>query len=110
MVAPTVVAMIFFHVTIEPATWWYVGNCTEPAIGALVLLRCKSSSWLTSGRLMVVFLGGAVLLATMIGGAIGSTGTMLGYGAPWLLSWRDWVLGDGLGILVVVPLLVTYTS
>ena len=110
MIAPAVVAMIFFHVTIEPALWWYVGNCTEPVIGALVLLRCKSSSWLTRGRLMVVFLGGAVVLATMIGGAIGSTGTMLGYGASWLLSWRDWVLGDGLGILVVVPLLITYTT
>ena len=110
MIAPTVVALIFFHVSIEPALWWYVGNCTEPVIGALVLLRCKSSSWLTRGRLMVVFLGGAVLLATMIGGAIGSTGTMLGYGASWLASWRDWVLGDGLGILVVVPLLITYTT
>ena len=110
MIAPAVVAMIFFHVTIEPALWWYVGNCTEPVIGASVLLRCKSSSWLTRGRLMVVFLGGAVVLATMIGGAIGSTGTMLGYGASWLLSWRDWVLGDGLGILVVVPLLITYTT
>ncbi|MEY2416166.1 MAG: hypothetical protein QOH53_1500 [Ilumatobacteraceae bacterium] len=110
MVAPTVVGLIFFHVPIEPAAWWFVGNCTEPAIGALVLHRCKSASWLTRGRLMLVFLGGAVLLATMIGGAIGSTGTMLGYGAPWLMSWRDWVLGDGLGILVVVSLLITYTT
>ncbi|MEP7045513.1 MAG: EAL domain-containing protein [Ilumatobacteraceae bacterium] len=110
MVAPTVVAMIFFHVTLEPAAWWYVGNCTEAVIGAAVLQLCKSSPRLTRGRLMLVFFAGAVLAGPMIGGAIGSTGTLLGYGAPWWGSWRDWVLGDGLGILVVVPLLVTYTT
>jgi diguanylate cyclase (GGDEF)-like protein len=109
MVAPTVVVMIFFGVPIESAAWWYVGNCAEPAIGAYVLLRCKSSVR-TPGRLMLVFLAGAVVVAPMIGGAIGSTGTALGYGAPWFSSWRDWVLGDGLGILVVVPLLITYTT
>ena len=31
---------------------------------------------------MLVFLAGAVVFAPMIGGAIGSTGTALGYGAP----------------------------
>ena len=110
MIAPTVVAMVFFHVPLEPAVWWFVGNCTEPVIGASVLHLCKSSPWLTRGRLMLVFLIGAAVMAPMIGGAIGSTGTVLGYGAPWMSSWRDWVLGDGLGILVVVPLLITYTT
>jgi diguanylate cyclase (GGDEF)-like protein len=110
LVAPTVVALMFFHVPIVPAVAWFVGNCTEPAIGASVLRMCKSSRWLTRARLMLVFLAGAVVVAPMIGGAIGSTGTMLGYGAPWFSSWRDWVLGDGLGVLVVVPLVITYTA
>ena len=28
----------------------------------------------------------------------------------WMASWRDWVMGDALGILVVVPLLLTNTT
>jgi diguanylate cyclase (GGDEF)-like protein len=110
LVAPAVVAFVFWHALFGPSVWWFVGNCAEPAIGAGVLLRYKSSPRLTPGRLMLVFLAGAVAVAPMIGGAIGSTGTALGYGAPWVSSWRDWVLGDGLGILVVVPLLITYTT
>ena len=58
---------------------------------------------------MLVFLVGVLVVGPMVGGAIGSAGTVLGYGAPWLPTWRDWVLGDGLGMLVVVPLLITYT-
>jgi diguanylate cyclase (GGDEF)-like protein len=110
MVPPAVVAIVFFDALPVAALWWFVGNCTEPAIGAGVLRLCKSSSWLTRGRLMLVFLVAAVMAGPMIGGAIGSTGTTLVYGAPWLPTWRDWVLGDGLGILVVVPLLITYTT
>ncbi len=110
MLAPTVVAIVFFDAQPVAAASWFVGNCTEPAIGAAVLHLCRSWPRLTRGRLMVVFLAGAVVLAPMVGGAIGSTGTLLEYGAPWLASWKDWVLGDGLGILVVVPLLITYTT
>lgn len=109
MVAPTVMVIVFWDVPISAALWWYVGNCVEPAFGALVLYRCRSSSWLTRGRLMVVFLVGAVLVAPMVGGAFGSIGTVVGYSAPWLSTWRDWVLGDALGILVIVPLMISYT-
>ncbi len=110
MVAPTVVVIVFWDVPLNAAAWWYAGNCIEPAVGALVLHRCMASSWVTRGRLMLVFLIGAVTVAPMVGGAIGSIGTVVGYGAPWLSTWRDWVLGDALGILVVGPLLMTYNS
>jgi integral membrane sensor domain MASE1 len=106
----TVVVLVFWKVPLVAALWWLVGNCVEPAIGAYVVRRFRSSRWTTRGRLMLVFLVSAVVVAPMIGGAIGTVGTVAGYGAPWVSTWRDWVLGDALGILVVVPLLVTYTT
>ncbi|MEY2446022.1 MAG: hypothetical protein QOE00_2602 [Ilumatobacteraceae bacterium] len=108
--ATTVVVLVFWKVPLVPSLWWLVGNCVEPAFGAYILRRFRSSRWMTRGRLMMVFLVSAVVMAPMIGAAIGSVGTVLGFGTPWLSAWRDWVLGDALGILVVVPLLVTYTA
>ena len=108
--APTVVGLVIWRIPVAPALWWLVGNCVEPAFGAYVLHRFRLSRWMTRGRLLVVFLVSAVVVAPMIGGAIGSIGTVVGYGTPWVSAWRDWVLGDALGILVVVPLLVTYTT
>jgi diguanylate cyclase (GGDEF)-like protein len=110
IVAPAVVAIVFWNAPIASALWWFVGNSVEPAFGAYVLHQFVSSRWMTRGRLMLVFFVSAVVVAPMIGGAIGSIGTVVGYGGPWLPAWRDWVLGDGLGILVVVPLLISYTA
>ncbi|MEY2400575.1 MAG: hypothetical protein QOJ08_686, partial [Ilumatobacteraceae bacterium] len=110
MIGPAVAAVVFWSAPISADVWWFVGNCAEAAIGAYVLHRCRRSAWMTRGRLMLVFFTSAVVIAPMVGGAIGSTGTFIGYGAAWGLSWREWVLGDGLGILVVVPLLISYTT
>src|SRR3546814_19870445 len=49
---------------------------------------------------------GAVITGPMIGAAIGTVGSVLDYDEHWLESWLEWVLGDGLGVLVVTPLLL----
>jgi len=110
IVVPSAIGVAFGVVPIVPALWWALGNCLEPALAAAVLRRCRTAPWLTRGRLMLLFLGCAVIAAPLIGAAIGSVGTVIGYGRPWLRVWVEWVIGDGLGVLVVVPLLVTYTT
>src|SRR3546814_20375402 len=42
----------------------------------------------------------------MIGAAIGTVGSVLDYDEHWLESWLEWVMGAGLGVLVVTPLLL----
>jgi diguanylate cyclase (GGDEF)-like protein len=110
LVLPTLLGVALQLAPLTPALWWMAGNCVEPAVAALVLLGFESSRWITRGRMLVVFLATAVVLAPTIGGAIGSIGTAVGYGKPWSEAWVEWIVADGLGVLVVVPLLVTYTT
>ena len=107
---PTVLGVALDLAPAEPASWWLLGNCVEPAVAALILLAFESSRWITRGRLLLVFLVVAVVGAPMIGGAIGSIGSVVGYDRPWTEAWVEWIVADGLGVLVVVPLLVTYTT
>ena len=107
---PTVVGLTFGLMPLSSGLWWAVANAVEPAIAALVLLGFISSRWFTRGRLLLLFLVVAVVVAPIVGGAIGGMGTVIGYGDRWSDVWLPWAVGDGLGVLVVVPLFMKYTA
>jgi MASE1 len=87
---PTLLGIAFGAMPAVPGLWWAVANCAEPALAAIVLRRCRPSAWLTRGRLLLVFLVSAVVVAPMIGAAIGSIGTEAGWDRPWLGVWLEW--------------------
>jgi diguanylate cyclase (GGDEF)-like protein len=107
---PTVVGLAFGVMPLSSGLWWAVANTVEPAIAALALLSFVSSRWFSRGRLLLLFLALAVVVAPSVGGAIGAIGTAIGYGDRWSDVWLAWALGDGLGVLVIVPLFMKYTA
>ncbi len=89
---------------------WATANAIEPLLGAAAL------RWAFHGRLpdfetirnfgkfvLVVAVAGAPI-ASLIGGATSA----LSYDLDLLVSWRDWYIGDVLGILVVAPIVLYY--
>lgn len=84
---------------------WAFANTIEPVIGAAALrylfggLRPNFNSPENVGRFFAV----AALAGTPIASAIGSIASAITYDLDWLTTWRDWYIGDVLGILVVAP-------
>jgi PAS domain S-box-containing protein len=90
-----------------------VGNTLEGVVGAILLRRASFRPALDRVRdvLALVFLG--ALLSTMISATNGVTALLVSgsisiheYGSNWLLWW----VGDGMGALVVAPLILVWVA
>jgi diguanylate cyclase (GGDEF)-like protein len=110
ILVPTLIGLILGLSPLSSALLWGLANCVEPAVGALVVRHFRTTRWWTPNRMVVVFFVGAVVIAPIIGATLGTLGTVAGYESSWLGTWTDWALGDGLGVLVVAPLLLINTS
>lgn len=106
ILTPTAVGFAFSVMPVSAGLLWTVGNLTGPALAALTLRWFAGSRWYGDTRMLWMFVAVAAA-GPMVGGAIGSIGNVVGYGDRFLDVWPDWVLGDGLGILVVAPLLLS---
>ena len=84
---------------------WAFANTIEPVLGAAALrfffggLRPNFDTPENVGRFFAV----AALAGTPVASAIGSLASAITYDLEWLITWRDWYIGDVLGILVVAP-------
>ncbi|MGE0141615.1 MAG: putative bifunctional diguanylate cyclase/phosphodiesterase [Ilumatobacteraceae bacterium] len=108
IVSPYVPTIATGWVDWEPATWWAVACVVEPMTAALVLQHIGPHHWRTPGRVTGWFLVAAVAVGPAVGGAIGATGTSLGFDRPWFAAWSEWALGDALGVLAIAPLFLAY--
>lgn len=90
------------------ALLWCAGNLLEPVVGASLAGRLGNREGLPTpvGNLLRVLLPG-VLVGPALGAAVGAVGTALSYPVPYAMVWGQWLLGDGLGVLVVAPALLT---
>jgi signal transduction histidine kinase len=90
-----------------------VGNLLEVVIGVVLIRRLiRSGSPLKSINTLARLLF-ALALATLVSATIGSTSTRLGgvvHGSAWLDIWRTWWLGDFCGALIVVPLVLAWST
>jgi len=91
-----------------------IGNTLE-AIAAVYLLRRFIGSRIPFNRVIDVlkFLLFAVILSTAISATIGTLSLCLGGAATWSnfgWLWLTWWLGDGVGALVVAPLILTWVE
>ena len=93
---------------VPPSLWWAAANTVEPLIGAsLIVLFTSGDRFLVPVRNAIAFLVSAVLVAPAVGAAFGAMGTTLASDHSFSSVWLKWMVGDGLGVLVVAPVILS---
>jgi PAS domain S-box-containing protein len=86
-----------------------LANGSESLLAAwFVTWRLGSPVTLSSLRAVVVFTAGAGLLTNSLSAWLGALALHIGSGAPLARSWLVWWVGDGLGIVIVAPVLLAW--
>jgi diguanylate cyclase (GGDEF)-like protein len=89
---------------------WGIANCAEPMAAVGLMRAAGRSTLLTRARFLAVFVMCAVVIGPLIGATIGTLGAFDEPGQRTLSAWLEWAVGDGLGVLIVTPLLLTFTQ
>ncbi|CAA9216815.1 MAG: Serine phosphatase RsbU, regulator of sigma subunit [uncultured Acidimicrobiales bacterium] len=106
VVAETVGGLVHdYPLAVSP--WWAAGNAIEPLVSATLLRRLGRGA----GRLsplsdLLLLLAAGVVVGPLVGALIGGTGSSIVLDKAWTDTVAAWWVGDGLGVLVVVPLLL----
>jgi signal transduction histidine kinase len=107
-------ASVLLHgigIPVRTALLWGLGNCLRSLLGAWLMRRLVgtsirlSRSWEVAGLLLFGALVSPVPSATM-----GVLGVILWTGSFSMGDWVSWWLSDGLGTILVAPLLLTWSS
>lgn len=94
---------------VAAALLWTVGNVVGPLTGATLIRRhVHPHGTLVPVQNLMGFVLLGVLAGSLAGASIGSIGSVAIIGNPWWQVWPKYVVGDGLGVLVVAPLLLTW--
>lgn len=84
-----------------------VANMVETA-GSAWLLRRTCGEWISFARVRdVVALLACAFGVNAVSGVIGAGTGVLASGAPFGPFWHSWVVADGLGLLLITPVIVT---
>lgn len=85
-----------------PALGYMTANLVEATVGASLLRRVTPSPTLGRSRDLGAFFLAAVLVGPAVGGVLGATANVsLHGGDDWPRFAAQWMIGDGLGVLVV---------
>jgi serine phosphatase RsbU (regulator of sigma subunit) len=90
------------------SAWWAAGNVIEPLLAASLLRRFARSGRLMPVRDLGWFLVAGVVVAPLAGALVGHIGTTGEYGTARVDVILKWWAGDGLGVLVFAPLLLSF--
>ncbi|MDA0271282.1 MAG: diguanylate cyclase [Chloroflexi bacterium] len=91
----------------DVALWLVIADTVEPLVGATLIRRFGSHGReLVPIRGLIEFIALGVIAAPLVGGSLGTIGSMQSGGDYWA-SWPRFVVGDALGVLVVAPVLLT---
>ena len=96
------------HYPFAASSWWALGNIAGPVAGATLLRRFGSGGRLAPLGALVRFFALGVIVGPCVGAALGSIGTSTVYDMSYLEVMLKWWVGDGLGVLVVAPLLLCF--
>ncbi len=94
---------------VVPSLWWSVANMIEGLLAAWLIQRWRAAGFDTVRAIAWFFV--AAFVAASVGAVIGAVGTTGALGTastvtdlPYVVTVGQWMIGDGLGILTVVPL------
>jgi PAS domain S-box-containing protein len=88
-----------------------VANSTESLLAAWVVTwRLGPQVRLSSLRAVLVFIGGAVLVSNAVTAILGALVNNHGVVGPLGQAWIVWWVGDGLGMLIVAPVLLGWAG
>lgn len=93
---------------LEATSWWAAANVAVPLVAALLLRRFGHGGRLAPVGDLLWFLLAGVVVGPFVGAAIGSVGTSSAFGTDQVDVLLKWWAGDGLGVLVVSPLLLCF--
>jgi len=87
-------------------------NSAEACVGAWLLNRFGSTPFTLTGMRDVLRLAlASVFLSTALGATMGAAIVTWGLDAPsYWIAWRTWWMADALGILIVAPVIFTWTA
>lgn len=95
---------------LDSSAGYAFANVAEATLGA-TLVRLFASQLppnLSLGRDLLAFLAGAVVVAPALGGILGATNfVVVGEGDGWFDFMLEWLIGDGLGVLVIGSTILT---
>ncbi|MCW3846327.1 diguanylate cyclase [Sphingomonas sp. LB-2] len=84
-----------------------VANMAEAVIGALLIRRWHGTAApLASPQSIIVFIAAAGLLAPAVSGLPAAAAVSLWLDLPFGKVWFDWLIGHGLGSLIVTPIVL----
>jgi signal transduction histidine kinase len=110
--AATIVANLLGDRSFWGAVLFGLCNAGEAALTAWLVGRCHGPGFTLSKPLNVIILVGAATIGTAVSGIGGAIVFRLFQGAttPIWVTWQHWFASDGLGIIVVAPLLIEFAS
>jgi len=90
------------------ALGWGTANLLESALAAWIILTVARRRPRGDRTRDFVALAAAALTAPLAGGALGSAASVAFYGGGYLDHWTTWWLGDAAGMLLVVPVVLSF--
>jgi PAS domain-containing protein len=97
--------------TVAVSLGFALANCTESVVAAWLLVRCLGTPIkCTSLREVLGLLGLAAFASNALTALLGAAVSSLGFSAPFWQVWRVWWVGDGVGMLLVTPVILTWAT
>ena len=87
-----------------------LGNTLEPALGAWLLTRFFGKNYSLTRLSHVIALIGVATVANALTALIGALTPAMAFGIPYWDVWLVWWLPNGIGILLLTPLLLVWTN
>lgn len=95
---------------LQVATWLSVANVAEVAFVYWLASQVERREWLASSSQLVrflVLLAAACTLGPAIGATLGTAGIFVVEGGDMVAVWRTWWAADALGMLMLLPVIVS---
>ena len=87
-----------------------LANMLEPFLGAYTLTYFFKSNISFSRTVEIFALLGVATLCNGVTALIGAAAPALAFNSPYFSTWRLWLASDGLGIILITPVLVAWAT